>query len=103
MHSCIQTHNNRQIANELDISRRNVHEINADHLQFHKICARWMRRLLTEKHKVKLFESAFAFLQLYQNEGDEFLDTFVIEYKIWIHHFSPEMKCSALKILPLRL
>ncbi|GFU16526.1 HTH_48 domain-containing protein [Nephila pilipes] len=34
--------------NELNISHGGVHKIVGDYLQFHKVCARWVPRLLTE-------------------------------------------------------
>lgn len=40
-----------------------------------------MPRLLTEEHKEKRFENAFAFLQRYQTEGYEFLDQIVTRYE----------------------
>ncbi|KFM68018.1 hypothetical protein X975_04435, partial [Stegodyphus mimosarum] len=64
---CIMT---EEISNELYISHGSVHKIIADHLKFHKVCARWVPRLLTDEHKGKRFESAFAFLQCYQTEGN---------------------------------
>ncbi|XP_035227854.1 histone-lysine N-methyltransferase SETMAR-like [Stegodyphus dumicola] len=62
------------ILNELDISHGSVHKIIADHLKFRKVCARWVPHLSMEEHKGKRFESAFAFLQCYQTEGNEFLE-----------------------------
>ncbi|XP_035209966.1 histone-lysine N-methyltransferase SETMAR-like [Stegodyphus dumicola] len=86
-----------EISNKLDISRGSVHKIIADHLKFRKVCARWVPRLLTEEHKGKSFESAFAFLQRYQTEGYEFLDKIVNGDETWIYHFSPETKRSSLE------
>ncbi|XP_035209507.1 histone-lysine N-methyltransferase SETMAR-like [Stegodyphus dumicola] len=81
------------ISNELDISHGSVHKIIADHLKFRKVCA----RLLLEERKGKRFESAFAFLQRYQTEGNEFLDKIVTGDETWIYHFSPETKRSSLE------
>ncbi|KFM62375.1 Histone-lysine N-methyltransferase SETMAR, partial [Stegodyphus mimosarum] len=83
-----------KISNELDISHGSVHKIIADHLEFRKVCARWVPRLLTEEHKGKRFESAFAFLQ---TEGNDVLDKIVTGDETWIHHFSPETKRSSLE------
>ncbi|GFS37781.1 histone-lysine N-methyltransferase SETMAR [Nephila pilipes] len=60
-----------EISNKMDISYGSVHKIIADYLEPHDDC------LLTEEHKGKLVESAFAFLQCYQKEGNEFLSTIV--------------------------
>ncbi|XP_035229452.1 histone-lysine N-methyltransferase SETMAR-like [Stegodyphus dumicola] len=69
-------------------------KIIADHL---KVCARWVPRPLTEEHKGKRFESASAFLQRYQTEGNEFWDKLMTRDETWIHYFSPETKCSSLE------
>ncbi|GFS94505.1 histone-lysine N-methyltransferase SETMAR [Nephila pilipes] len=60
-----------EISNKIDISYGSVHKIIVDYLEPHDDC------LLTEEHKGKLVESAFAFLQCYQKEGNEFLRTIV--------------------------
>ncbi|XP_035215058.1 histone-lysine N-methyltransferase SETMAR-like [Stegodyphus dumicola] len=86
-----------EILDKLDISHGSGHKIIADHLEFRKVCARWVPRLLTEEHKRKHFESAFAYLQRYQTEGNEFLDKIVTGDETWIHHFSPKIKRSSLE------
>ncbi|GFS31103.1 histone-lysine N-methyltransferase SETMAR [Nephila pilipes] len=58
-----------EMSNEMDISYGIVRKIIAD--QFHKVCAGWVPRLLTEEHKRKRFESAFAFSQCYQKERND--------------------------------
>ncbi|XP_035221949.1 histone-lysine N-methyltransferase SETMAR-like [Stegodyphus dumicola] len=86
-----------EISNELDISHGSVHKITADQLQFYKVCAQWVPRLLTVEHEGKRIEIALKFLQCYQKEGNEFLDKIVTGDESWIHHFSPETKRSSLK------
>ncbi|XP_035227872.1 histone-lysine N-methyltransferase SETMAR-like [Stegodyphus dumicola] len=86
-----------EISNELDISYGNVHKITADQLQFQKVCAQRVHRLLTEEHKGKLFEIALKFLQCYQKKGNQFWDKIVTGDQSWIHHFSPETKRNSLK------
>ncbi|GBM57275.1 hypothetical protein AVEN_58586-1 [Araneus ventricosus] len=86
-----------EISTELDIYHGSAHEIIAEQLKFHKVCARWFPRLLTEIHKGKRFESAFEFLQRYQKEGNEFWDKIATGDETSIHHFSPGMKRSSLE------
>ncbi|KFM73297.1 hypothetical protein X975_07259, partial [Stegodyphus mimosarum] len=53
-----------KISNELDISHGSVDKIIADHLEFRKVCAQWVPRLLTEEHKGKRFESELHFCKV---------------------------------------
>ncbi|GFS89636.1 mariner Mos1 transposase [Nephila pilipes] len=61
-----------------------------------KCSCRWVTRLLTEENKGKRFESVFAFLQRYQNDGNEFWNTTMTGDETLIHHFSPETKRSSI-------
>ncbi|XP_035225849.1 histone-lysine N-methyltransferase SETMAR-like [Stegodyphus dumicola] len=85
------------ISNELDKSHESVHKITADQLEFYKVCARWVPRLLTEEHKGKNFEIALKFLQCYQKEEYQVLDKIVTVDESRIPHFSPETKLISLK------
>ena len=40
-----------EIAHELDISHRSVHQILTEHLQMRKIAARWVPHMLSESEK----------------------------------------------------
>ena len=55
------------------ISRSRPHEIVSDKLEFRKLCARWVPKMLTEEHKLKRQASALDFLTRYSEEGDNFL------------------------------
>ncbi|GFU53874.1 mariner Mos1 transposase [Nephila pilipes] len=81
-----------ETSNEKDISHRSDHKIIADYFQFHKIGAQWGPRLLMVEHKGKHFETSFAFLQRYQQKGNEFWVTFVTGDETFNLHFSPEKK-----------
>ena len=101
MKAFLQTENRpitiNEILNELDISHGSVHKIIADHHKFRKASARWVPLLLNEEHKEKHSDSAFAFLQRYQADGNEFWYKIVTEDETWILHFSSETKRSSLK------
>jgi hypothetical protein len=45
----------------LHISRSLLHEIVTEHLQYHKLCARWVPRMLTDDHKSKRMDAAMKF------------------------------------------
>ncbi|GFS95127.1 histone-lysine N-methyltransferase SETMAR [Trichonephila clavipes] len=55
------------------ISRSLMHEIVTDKLKFHKLCARWVPKILTESHKTKWMGCALEFLTRYHEGGVDFL------------------------------
>jgi transposase len=60
-------------------SRTALYRIVTDRLGYHKLCARWLPKQLTDFHKTQRIGSALTFLQLYREEGDEFLDRIVTD------------------------
>ena len=69
------------------ISRYFLHEIAMEHL-FRKLF-RWVPRQLIPEHKAKRMESAFTFLQRYQDDGDEFLDRTITGDQTWVAYITP--------------
>jgi hypothetical protein len=55
-------------------SRTTLYRIVTDRLGYHKLCARWVPKQLTDFHKTQRMGSALTFLQRYWEEGEEFLD-----------------------------
>ena len=45
-----------------------------DRLSYHKFCAWWVPKQLTDFHETQRMGSALTFLQRYREEGDKFLD-----------------------------
>ncbi|KAJ4429613.1 hypothetical protein ANN_21799 [Periplaneta americana] len=60
-----------------DISRSLLGEIVSQHLGYHKLCARWVPRQLSDQHKTQRMASALTFLMRYHTDGDAFLDQIV--------------------------
>lgn len=60
-----------------EISRSLLHEIVTKKLGYHKFCARWVPKLLTDDHKTKRMSAAIDFLSRYAFEGEEFLNRIV--------------------------
>ncbi|KAJ4435469.1 hypothetical protein ANN_18085, partial [Periplaneta americana] len=75
-----------------DISRSLLGEIVSQHLGYHKICARWVPRQLSDQHKTQRIASALTFLMRYHTDGDAFLDQIVTGDEIWVSHNTPETK-----------
>ncbi|KAJ4435619.1 hypothetical protein ANN_18235 [Periplaneta americana] len=62
------------------------------HLGYHKICARWVPRQLSDQHKTQRMASALTFLMRYHTDGDAFLDQIVTGDETWVSHNTPETK-----------
>jgi hypothetical protein len=48
--------------------------------------------MVTEDRKWQRVEAAREFLQAYEPDGEEFLDTIVTEDETWVHYTTPETK-----------
>ncbi|KAJ4446487.1 hypothetical protein ANN_13183 [Periplaneta americana] len=75
-----------------DISRSLLGEIVSQHLGYHKICARWVPRQLSDQHKTQRMASALTYLMRYHTDGDSFLDQIVTADETWESHNTPETK-----------
>ena len=75
-----------------EVSRSAVHRILREKLQYRKVCARWVPRMLTEDHKRQRVDSSRAFLQRFAAEQDNLLDSIVTGDETWAFHFTPETK-----------
>ena len=76
----------------LEISRTLLYEIVRNHLDYRKLCSRWVPKMLTEEHKEKRVASALTFLTRYHEEGDEMLNHIVTGDETWVSHVTPESK-----------
>jgi hypothetical protein len=61
----------------LQISRTVLYEIITVRLGCHKVCARWVPKMLTGRHKTQRMASALPFLERYHKDGDQFLNHIV--------------------------
>jgi len=52
------------------ISRSLLHEIVTEKLGYHKFCARWVLKLLSEDHKKQHMAPSLTFLEAYEKDGD---------------------------------
>ena len=59
-----------------------------------------MSKQLTPEYKTKRAEPALAFLQRYNDDGDEFLIRIIItDDEMWVAHITPETKRQAVHAL----
>ena len=56
----------------LNISDGSVKTIIKQHLQYSKVCARWIPRILMDEHKSTRLQVAQSLLSRYEQEGDFF-------------------------------
>ncbi|GFW44767.1 histone-lysine N-methyltransferase SETMAR [Trichonephila clavipes] len=79
------------------ISRSLMHGIVTDKLKFHKLCARWVPKILTESHKTKRMSCALAFLTRYHEGCVDFLSQIVTGDETWVSYDTPESKRQSME------
>ncbi|GBN32786.1 hypothetical protein AVEN_90341-1 [Araneus ventricosus] len=83
----------RMLCDEFPQSSKTVlHEIVTNRLNYHKLCSRWVPKMLSDVHKTKGLGSALTFLTRHSEEGIEFLNKIVTGDEIWVSHAAPESK-----------
>lgn len=89
----------REIAMELKISEGSVFTILREHLSMKKLCSKWVPRLLTpDQKKQRIFDSERC-LELFKRDEQDFLRRYVTVNETWIHHYTPDSKTSAGKVM----
>ncbi|UYV63882.1 hypothetical protein LAZ67_2005882 [Cordylochernes scorpioides] len=76
----------------IEIGRFSIGTIMSDVLNFRKVCARWVPRLLSENHKQQRMEAARAFLEMHRRDGDQLFFRIVTGDESWVHHSTTETK-----------
>ena len=61
-------------------------------LEYHKVGARWVPRVLTWKQKEHCMQVCQDLLNKYEAEGDSFLDYIITSDNMWCHHYKLESK-----------
>ncbi|GFY12544.1 histone-lysine N-methyltransferase SETMAR [Trichonephila clavipes] len=79
------------------ISRSLMHEIVTHKLKFHKLCARWAPKILTESHKTKRMGCALEFLTRYHEGGVDFLSQIVTGDETWVSYDTHESKRQSME------
>ncbi|UYV67968.1 hypothetical protein LAZ67_5002657 [Cordylochernes scorpioides] len=81
----------------IEIRRSSIGTIMSDVLNFRKVCARWVPRLLLENHKQQRMEAARVFLEMHQRDGDQLFSRIVTGDESWVHHSTPETKRQSME------
>lgn len=85
------------VAHRLQISHGSAYEIIHNRLGFHKVCARWVPKQLTQLHKQTRLDICKQHLDRYVNERDNFFDRIITGDETWIHHYEPESKRQSME------
>ena len=86
-----------EVAHVLQISHDSAYEMTQNKLGFHKVCARWVPKQLTEVHKQTRVDICQKHLDRYGNERDIFLDKIITGDETWVHHYDPESKGQSME------
>ncbi|XP_039618307.1 protein GVQW3-like, partial [Polypterus senegalus] len=73
-------------------SRSLMDEIVSEKLDYRKLSARWVPKMLTPEHRQNCVLAAREFLQRYKIEDEAFLDSIVTGDETWVGHYTPESK-----------
>lgn len=74
------------------VSRSVLHEVISNRFDYRKLSACLVPKMLTEEHKQKRNEAGRIFLERYDEQGEEFLDSIVTGDETWISYTTPETK-----------
>lgn len=82
----------RSIAATVDLSVGEVYKIVHVVLGYHKVCARWVPKQLTDLHKEMRMGISLTHLMRYNMEGDNFLSRLITGDETWVHYATAENK-----------
>ncbi|PNF21428.1 hypothetical protein B7P43_G14100, partial [Cryptotermes secundus] len=85
------------IATAIGCSHGMAYLIMHDRLGFHKVCARWVPRMLNPQHKMQRMGLALQHLNRYHDEGHDMLARTVACDESLVHHYRPETKRASVQ------
>jgi hypothetical protein len=77
------------------IAKSTVHKIISD-LNFRKVSAHWVPKMLTEEHRSKRMAALLENLCCYQDEEESFVESIIMGDEIWVYEFTPESKRNSM-------
>ena len=86
----------RELCTELNIGFSALETMVAT-LEYRKVCARWVPRMLIQGHKEHRMQICQDLLNQYEAEGDSFLDRIITGDETWCHHYEPESKRQSME------
>ena len=85
------------LANAISISRERVENIFHNELGKSKVSVRWVPRLLTPDQKLTRLVMSEANLARFEVDPDRFVERFLTQDELWVHHFEPETKKQSVR------
>lgn len=86
------------LANELPhVARTSIYRIVTEQLGYHKLCARWVPKMLTDQHKEQRMCSGRKFLDRYRQDGDDLFSHIVTGDETWISYTNAESKQQSMQ------
>ncbi|XP_025412441.1 protein GVQW3-like [Sipha flava] len=76
----------------LNLRRTIVYKIVTEKLRHHKLCARWVAKMLTDQHKKQRMSSGREFLNRYRQDRDYLFSHIVTGDETWVSYINPETK-----------
>lgn len=80
-----------------NVPRTTIYRIVTEHLGYHKLCARWVPKMLTDQHKEQRMRSARQFLERYRQDGDDLFSHIVTGDETWISYTNAESKQQSMQ------
>ncbi|GFR91501.1 histone-lysine n-methyltransferase setmar-like protein [Elysia marginata] len=87
----------KEIADEVGISKEQVHHIVTTVLGYRKVCAHWVPRQHTVEMKAQRKNVCTQYLKRYNTEGEAFLQRILTGDESWAHHYGPECKAQSME------
>ncbi len=80
-----------QLTKETGVALRTIKKM-IKKLNYRKICAKWVPKLLTDEMKAARKEEGQQFLPHYYREDEQFLRNIATRDEPWISHYDPQLK-----------
>ncbi|GFO04854.1 histone-lysine N-methyltransferase SETMAR [Plakobranchus ocellatus] len=87
----------KEIADEVGISKKRVHYVVTTVLGYRKVSARWVPRQLTVEMKARRKDMCTQLLERWNAEGEAFLQRNLTGDESWVHHYDPECKAQSME------
>ncbi|GFO14144.1 histone-lysine N-methyltransferase SETMAR-like protein [Plakobranchus ocellatus] len=87
----------KEVADEVGISKERVHHIVTTVLGYRKVSAHWVPRKLTVEMKAQRKDMWTQLLERYSAEGEAFLQHILTGDESWVHHYDPECKAQSME------
>jgi len=85
-----------EISSRTGLSHGTTHKILSADLGMHKVCARWVPRLLRPEERETRVAASREFLRRWETEGTSFLHRIVTTDETWLSFYDPDTKQASM-------